>query len=289
MSFYSHDGERRRIPSRVSRNAAAFSNRAPDRPLRLALFQMASNDLGADARLERLDALLRETGGTADLLVCPELFLSGYDIGERLPELAQPSDGPFARAVAGLARKWGTAVAYGYPEEAAGRFHNSAICFDKKGDVLANFRKLHQCNAFERANFTPGEELVLFDLEGWRVGMLICYDFEFPETVRGYALAGADLVVAPTGVGDRWSVISERVVPARAFENGLFVAYANYGGAHLDGRPFLGKSCIASPHGTDLARAEDARETMLTATLDRAAIREARERIAYLEDRRSLG
>jgi len=105
---------------------------------------------------------------------------------------------------------------------------------------------------------------------------------EFPETVRSAALAGAHLVIAPTALSDRWPVVARQVIPTRAFENGLFVAYANHAGAHGD-VSYLGESCIVGPDGRDLARA-GAAPSVIAAALDPAAITAAREAIPFLTD-----
>lgn len=258
--------------------------------LRLAVFQMEASDAPPCERLNRLETALQAVSESeTDILVCPELFLSGYDVASRFDTLAEPADGPFGTAVATLAAKWQTAIIYGYPEGDNGARYNSAVCFGKNGALLANYRKVNLSGDYERQHFTHGRELALFEFAGWRLALLICYDVEFPEMVRACALAGAELVIAPTAVGRPWRIIARRVVPTRAFENGVFVVYANYAGRRLvgrrlDGRRYLGASCIVSPHGCDLARA-GTQEEVLTATIDFGEIAVARSRIGYLTDR----
>ena len=259
---------------------------APD-ILRVAVYQADAGRGSAAGRLDGLTAVMKDLAADpVDLLICPELFATGFGIGDAVTRAAQAPDGPFATAVARLARRHEIAIVYGYPEEAAGRPYNAALCLGKDGTRLANHRKLALPANGEREAFAMGRGLTLFDLGGWRVGILICYDVEFPETVRAAAQAGADLIAVPTALGAAWEVVARRVVPARAFENGLFVAYANYGGT--DGaQAFLGESRLVGPDGRDLAVA-GAEEAVIRAELDKSRIAAARQRLPYLDDCRML-
>ena len=127
--------------------------------------------------------------------------------------------------------------------------------------------------------------LVAGRFKEWQIitaAMLICYDVEFPEMVRAAAIAGADLVIVPTALRRRWSVIAEKLIPVRALENGIFLAYANWAGAEADW-DYAGLSVIAGPDGSELARAGDSPQTII-ATLDQAAIATIRPQLPYLQD-----
>jgi 5-aminopentanamidase len=249
--------------------------------LRAAIYQYRCRDEAPLERLARLDEALAERDGAVDLLICPELFLSGYNVGERIRQLAEPRDGPFSRAASALARKRRTAILYGYPERAGSVMYNAALCIDAEGRTIAHQRKLRFPNAFEKATFTAGDRYTSFPLKGWNVAILVCYDVEFPEAVRACATRGAQLVVAPTALKKEWSFVARSIIPTRAFENGLFVAYANYCGAEGDFE-YLGESCFAGPTGKVTAGADQ--ETLVVATLDSAEIVAARRTLPYLDD-----
>jgi 5-aminopentanamidase len=261
---------------------------APGRaPLRVAIYQYQARDEQPANRLQRLATVLKTVGpGTVDLVVCPELFLSGYNIGARVADLAEPPDGPFGTAVAALAREYGTAIVYGYPEQAGAARHNAVACFDAGGRLIANHHKLQLPNDYERAHFTRGNRLTFCEIAGWKVGILVCYDIEFPEAVRGSALGGAEIVVAPTALRTEWAFVGRQMIPTRAFENGVFVAYANYAGTEGDWS-YLGESCIIGPDGSELARAGSGEE-LLGATLDPRMIGPARAKLPYLSDRDAI-
>ncbi|MBF0277736.1 MAG: carbon-nitrogen hydrolase family protein [SAR324 cluster bacterium] len=251
--------------------------------LQVAIYQYQARSENPGQRLQRLEGALRQLGiSGADLLVCPELFLSGYNVGNRIADWSEPSSGLFAGKVAELAKRWQTAILYGYPEEEGGNRYNAAQCIGKDGGRLANHRKLALPGKFEKKWFSTGSNLTLFELHGWKIAVLICYDAEFPEAARACAQNGADLIVVPTALKDNWGVVAHRVIPARAFENGLFLIYANYAGQEGDWR-YLGNSCVVSPTGEDIVRGSE-NEQVLTATLDCQQIQKAREILPYLDD-----
>jgi len=258
------------------------------RPFTIAVYQYAARDETPDDRLARLaEAAARAAAEGARLLVTPEMFLSGYAVPRALVHArAEPRDGPFAQAVAGIARARDLAIVYGYPESADGIVYNAAHCIGPDGRTLANHRKIELAGAGERDVYAPGDRLTSFMLDGHRVAVLVCYDVEFPETVRRAALGGATLVAVPTALVDRHPFVAHRMVPTRAFENGVYVAYANYAGREGEAS-YLGASCVSGPTGGECARA-GSEEALITATVDPARIREARATIPYLEDFRRL-
>ncbi|GGW33801.1 carbon-nitrogen hydrolase family protein [Streptomyces xantholiticus] len=255
-------------------------------PLRTALLQSSGRPGSVVENLKVLDdAAGRASEAGARLLVCPELFLTGYAIGDDVPALAEPADGPGAAAVAEIAVRHGIAVHYGYPERAGEAIHNSAQLIDPTGARLANYRKTHLFGRFELQWFTPGDEpVVQAELDGIRIGMLICYDVEFPENVRAHALAGTDLLLVPTALMHPFPFVAESLVPVRAFESQLYIAYANRTG-HEGEFEFTGLSCLASPDGTVRTRAARGEELVI-GDVDPVLLAASRETNPYLRDRR---
>ncbi|CAM5502809.1 hypothetical protein SGLAM104S_00759 [Streptomyces glaucescens] len=201
------------------------------------------------------EAAGRAAAAGAGLIVAPEMFLTGYAIGDDIARLAEPADGDAADAIAELAARHGLAIAYGYPERDGGTVYNSAQLISAEGTRLANYRKTHLFGCFERDHFTPGEQpVVQAELDGLRIGLMICYDVEFPENVRAHALAGTDLLLVPTAQMHPFQFVAEHLVPVRAFENQMYVAYVNRVGAE-DEFEFVGLSTLAGPDGVARARA----------------------------------
>jgi 5-aminopentanamidase len=256
-------------------------------PLRIALYQgPAGLPRDTAESLAALDAAAgRAAAAGAGLLAVPEMYLTGYALGDAVAERAESADGPGARRVAGIAARHGVAVAYGYPEREGDAVFNSARLVGPDGTTLADYRKTHLFGDFEAGHFTPGDTpVVQASLGGLTVGLLICYDVEFPEVVRAHALAGTDLLVVPTGLMRPYEFVPETLVPTRAYENQLYVAYANRCGREGE-FDFTGLSCLAAPDGVVRARAGTGEE-LVVGDVDPELLRVSRERLPYLRDRR---
>lgn len=254
-----------------------------DTALNIGVYQPEARPETPEDRLARLEKIFDDPAvGDCDLILCPELYMTGYFIDDRILEWAQPANGPFAARVCEIARGNRCAIVYGYPERADDRVFNAALCAGPDGRVAANHRKNLLPYDYEERYFQRGGNPTQFVLKGWKVGVLICYEVEFPEPVRYYAQSGCELVLAPTALTEHWPVVARRVIPARAFENNIFVAYANHCGEE-NGNRYLGESVVASPFGEDIARAGQ-EECVITATVDRSEIARARSRLHFLED-----
>ncbi|PPS84632.1 carbon-nitrogen hydrolase family protein [Streptomyces sp. MH60] len=254
--------------------------------MRTALLQSSGRPGSTAENLKVLDeAAGRAAAAGAALLVTSELFLTGYAIGDDIGVLAEPADGDSADAVAEITRRHGLAIAYGYPEREGESVFNSVQLISADGTRLAGYRKTHLFGCFERDHFTPGERpVVQARLDGLTVGLMICYDVEFPENVRAHALAGTDLLLVPTAQMHPFQFVAESVVPVRAFENQMYVAYVNRVGCEGEFE-FVGLSTLAGPDGIARARAGRAEELLL-ADADPALLAASREANPYLEDRR---
>lgn len=260
--------------------------------LTLALWQTAyaPPEAGTAEALRRLDATAAQARVQgADLLVCPEMSLTGYAIGpERLAALAESADGPLSQAVAAIAQRHGIAIVYGYPERHPGvgqQPFNATQAIAPDGTPLGHYRKTHLFGELDRAQFSLGDAASkVFEWYGWRLGLLICYDVEFPETVRGLALQGADAVLVPTANMAGFDEVPTLLVPARAYENSLFVAYANACGSE-GGVHYGGLSTVAGPGRQRIAQA-GRENVLLTLSLSRNELQHART-TGHLSHRRT--
>ncbi|WAM00061.1 carbon-nitrogen hydrolase family protein [Streptomyces sp. Je 1-369] len=254
--------------------------------MRTALLQSSGQPGSVDANLAALDdAAGRAAAAGAGLLVAPELHLTGYAIGDDIARLAEPADGESAKAVAEIAARHEVGVVYGYPEREGDLVFNSVQLIGPDGARLANYRKTHLFGGFERDSFTPGEQSVVqAELGGVRIGLMICYDVEFPENVRAHALAGTDLLVVPTAQMHPFQFVAESLVPVRAFENQLYVAYVNRVGPEGEFE-FVGLSTLVGPDGVARARAGRGEELVL-GDVDPEFLSASRENNPYLRDRR---
>lgn len=253
----------------------------------LAVGQSPADLATSGARLEWLRAVLPEVAAKqTDLLLLPELFATGYNIGDQIAARAERSDGPTAQTIAALAKVHGIAIHYGFAESNGDDIFNAAQCFGPDGLLLGGHRKLAIPPGFEADHFKRGKGCSLFDFRGLRIATLICYDAEFPETARHVASMGAELILVPTALGDRWNWVAQTMIPTRAYENGVFLAYANSAGTE-NGMDFLGQSFIAAPDGEELARAGGSPE-LIYAAVEHRRVAAAQSRLPYLTDMKML-
>ena len=159
-------------------------------------------------------------------------------------ELAQASDGPFVEHFRRLAQELKLAIVVTYLERSKGQPRNAATLIDRRGRPLLTYAKVHTCDFSREAAFEPGGEFPTAELEleddSVRVGLMICYDREFPESARALMLGGAEIILTPNAC----SLDEERIgqFRARAFENMVGVAMANYA-APDPSRPSGPKEC----------------------------------------------
>ncbi|WP_136056985.1 carbon-nitrogen hydrolase family protein [Microbacterium sp. K24] len=220
----------------------------------------------------------------AGILVTPEMFVTGYNIGDRLAPLATPD---LVDRIARIAQDSGIAILAGLPETLEnGDITNSVVMIDRDGAELLRYRKTHLFGALDRRLFVPGAALPgIVEIDGVRLSVLICYDVEFPETVRRAALGGADAVIVPTAQMEPYAHVAERLIPVRAWENQIHVVYVNRVGGEGD-LTYVGRSSIVAPDGEVLASLGATDVGLLIATIDPQATRRARQENPYLADRR---
>ncbi|QHN17032.1 carbon-nitrogen hydrolase [Gordonia amarae] len=244
--------------------------------------------------LERLDAKMAEVAGTVELLVTPEMFVGGYNVGAEAARLradpalrdmtVPPVDGSVADAVSHMCAKHGVAVVYGCAEIADdGSVYNTARLVDATGTHLGSHHKTHLFGELDREMFTAGADRApVIEFGGWHIGLLICYEVEFPEMARSLAARGADLVCVPTANMAQYNDVQRVLLPARALENQVFLAYANGVGTEGD-ITYGGLSTILGPTGMSVADRGGAPD-LVTATIVRTDIKRARGQFCYLDD-----
>ncbi len=199
--------------------------------MRVALCQLpVSSD--PSVNLSRAQHALADAARSgAQLAVFPEGSQARF--GTDLRAVAEPTDGAFCRGLSQAARDHGVAVVAGVFEPGPGRLvYNTAVMFDERGNLAAAYRKIHLFDALgqrESDQVAAGDELVVTELGGLRVGVLICYDIRFPEHGRALVDRGADLIVVPAGWAaglfkeEHWVTL----LRARAIENTVWVAAAD--------------------------------------------------------------
>lgn len=291
--------------------------------IRVASVQFESAPGDKEANFRKIEAFTAEAAAKGvKLVVFPEGCISGYWFVrnltvEQLGALAEPiPSGPSTQRLIAIARRHGVTVGAGLFEAAgAGVFHNSYVVALPDGTVHCH-RKLH---AFEHEAVKSGSELTVFDLpEGFRVGVLICYDCNLIENVRMTALRGAEIIIAPhqTGavrstnphlmglierhvwdnrhqdpdaiqrefLGDKGRGWLMRWLPSRAHDNGVFLIFSNGVGVD-DDEIRTGNAMILDPYGRILTETSAAGDAMVVADLDAALLEQATGRL-WIQARR---
>lgn len=258
--------------------------------MRVACVQLTSGREKA-ANLERAEALVARAASTgADVVVLPEKWNAVGDAAVYHEVAEQLEGGESVEAMGRWARTLGvTLVGGSITERREGRekLSNTCCVFDAEGTLAAVYRKIHLFDVEvggrvyrESDAEEPGTEPVVAEVEGWKVGLSVCYDVRFPELYRILAIEGAELVTVPANFTaftgrDHWHVL----LRARAIENQCFVAAAaQVGDAY-------GRSLVVDPWGTVLAQAPD-EETVVVAEIDRARMLDIRAKLPSLANRR---
>jgi predicted amidohydrolase len=223
------------------------------RPVKLALVQFESAVADVAANVEKGLRYIRDAAAQkADLIVFPELFLTGCDtdsIGKEYFELAQSIDGPAVSAFAEAARLHSINIAVPLPLKQVGNMlpTNSVVILDREGLVAGVYSKVHLWEG-EQDCFSPGDGYIVLEMDFGKLGLLICYDAGFPEAARAVAMQGAELIIVPaafsTELQYRWDIYFQ----ARALENTCFVAAVNGSGA-IGQLHLYGNNRVADPSG----------------------------------------
>jgi len=207
----------------------------------IAFSQGVAKPGDVDHNLSKMkEQMLKAAEKGAELVIFPELFTSSYTLSHAdMRKAAEEKDGHSFQELSAAAKQNDIAVLYGYPEvdplSGSQAVYNSIQLIDRDGRSLVNYRKLHPWIDESKIEevFTAGSEYAeVVECCGMKVGILICYDVEFPESVRTFALRGAQLVAVPTAINleyDSANIVS-KLIPTRAMENRVHVAYVNHVG-----------------------------------------------------------
>jgi deaminated glutathione amidase len=265
--------------------------------VRIALCQTNTGE-DPEANFLQVTALLEEAGAAGvDLAALPEVW-PRQGSAAQMREAAEPLDGPHVTRLAEVARRHRMWVHGGSVLERDGeRIFNTSVLFDRSGELVATYRKIHLFDVAvddgpvdtESARVTPGDKAVVADVDGVRVGLSVCYDLRFPELYRTLALAGAEVLAVPANFTERtgrdhW----EPLLRARAIEDQAFVvAAAQWGTWGPPGRERrnYGHSLVVDPWGDLVAEAPDG-VGVTFAELDLARVEQVRQILPSLRHRR---
>jgi len=241
---------------------------------KVGFYQFAPEFGAVSANLSKIVAAL--SGIDADIIVLPELAFTGYYFQDR-DELATLAEDPTASATIStlvqLCRENDFHLITGFAEKSGDKIFNSALLINGEG-ILQTYRKLHLFNT-ESEYFDPGDTpLQVCDINGVKVGLMVCYDWAFPEVARTLALQGADLICHPSNLVLPWC---QQAMLTRCMENSVFAITTNRIGSDIRPRGtlnFTGQSQIAGPKGVVVHQSSTTEEVLFIAAVDLAAARD---------------
>jgi predicted amidohydrolase len=268
--------------------------------LRVAAVQMSSQDDLAVNLARAAELIGRAAAEGTKMVLLPENFAyMGPEDGKRA--VAEPVEdvpaGPILAAIADAARRAGVhVIAGGMPEKSAdaARPFNTCAVIAPSGNVIARYRKVHLFDVevgdgqryCESAATTAGDSTLTVAVDGFSIGLSVCYDLRFPELYRKLVAAGAEVIVVPAAFTlatgkDHWHVL----LRARAIESQAYVVAAAQWGAHPRGRRTYGKSLVVDPWGEVVAQCSEG-EGVVHADVDRAYLAHVRTTLPSLSHRR---
>lgn len=254
-----------------------------------AVIQMSSSLFDTwSNKAKAVDMVGEAISNGAKLICLPEGFLTGYD-ADRMNEIvrfAEPIDGSTMDTMKSLAKQHGVHILVPLFTKTADGVRNSAFLIDSEGEVISSYSKAHLIGG-EKNALIPGNLLPVWETDLGKIGILICYDICFPETVRELALKGAELILVPSAwrAGSYFKRWWDLDLSARALDDLLYIAAPNLVGNRGETH-FLGRSKIVGPTGEVLAACGEGEEGIAYSRIDRSRLVKERRENTVLEDRR---
>jgi predicted amidohydrolase len=259
--------------------------------IKLAFAQISSRRESKIENLLKIEKFtIKAKEQAADLVIFPELSLTGYVLMDQIYELAETIPGPSVRRIEELAKKTGMHIIFGMPElseKTKATIYNTAVFVGPNG-LIGKYRKMYlpTHSVFEEKRyFRPGYQVKTFQTELGNIGLCICYDIFFPEIFRLLRLKGAQLIVCISASPAIRRSFFEILTSARALENTAFLAYVNLVGVE-DGLQFWGGSRLVNATGDVEIKAKYNEEDFVTCEVDYNTLKTAETFIPTLKDLR---
>ncbi|MGQ9506470.1 MAG: carbon-nitrogen hydrolase family protein [Candidatus Bathycorpusculaceae bacterium] len=259
--------------------------------IKLALAQISCKCGDKAANIKKMKTLVNKAKKQGvNLIIFPELSLTGYTVRDQIYELAETIPGPSVKTLESVARKTNSYIIFGMPEvseKTKATLYNAAVLIGPEG-FIGKYRKMYlpTHSVFEEKRyFRAGYHAAAFETKIGNIGLTICYDIFFPEVSRLTRLKGAQLIVCISASPAIRRAFFEALTIARAIENTAFLAYVNLIGIE-DGLQFWGGSRLVGPNGKVLAQAKYDEEDLVICDVDYADIKPVETFVPTLRDLR---
>ena len=206
---------------------------------KIAVLQMHSETGNIKKNTETIIEKIKEASGRgADILLLPECFITGYDLPVEFSQ-AIDDNALCLKEICAAAKETGTGVVATTFTKGKEKPQNTAFVIDKTGQIIMKYSKVHTCDFADEACLESGDEFKVCDFHGIKIGVMICYDREYPESARILMLKGAEIILVPNDCGSMRPRL--QALSTRAYENMTGVVMANPNGENA------GCSCAFSP------------------------------------------
>jgi omega-amidase len=249
--------------------------------MKLGLVQFSPEWENPRKSILKIEELLNNSDKDFDLLIFPELTLTGFTM--HCERFAEEIDGAGTQLFMHISSVLGTNIFAGIIEQDVNRFYNSLVHFDNNGLIKARYRKIHPFSlGDEDKHYSESDELTVTEINHVDIGLSICYDLRFPELYRLYTKANCQMLVNianwPTSRIDHWKTL----LKARAIENQCFVVGVNRVGDDPYAK-YNGCSAVFNPMGENIVMVEN-EETIISCEIDLGLVEETRTKFPFLKD-----
>lgn len=218
----------------------------------------------------------------SNIAIFPELFLTGYSVGENISEMAETIDGPSMKEIRQQCQENQVYTVVGFPEDGQdGNYYISSALIDDKGDVLGVYRKMHLFDS-ENKYFKAGSNFEVIETPLGKIGLMICYDVEFPEISRALKLMGADIIIIVNANMHPYELHHHLYARCRAMENEIPVVICNRLGVE-DALDFCGDSLVINAKGEILLSLKD---EVIAKSVNIPTQQELDPKVSYIKNRR---
>ncbi|HIU64405.1 MAG TPA: carbon-nitrogen family hydrolase [Candidatus Avacidaminococcus intestinavium] len=254
--------------------------------MRISLLQMTIVEKDKLANVKKGLTLLEEAASYSDIIVMPEIWTTGYSLGQ-LQEKADEPNGELLTHIKEIAVQYNCNIVAGsLPMKLKDKIYNTAPAINKKGEIVDLYSKIHLFGMFkEERFFSAGNQHEVYELDGVPCASTICYDLRFPELYRSLALKGAKIIFVPAEWPESRGNVWKLLLQARAVENQIYICGVNCVGSFKE-NTFYGHSMLVAPNGEILTEGSQ-REQILTAEIDLSLVEQMRKTLNALDDVRS--
>ncbi|MGB9664363.1 MAG: carbon-nitrogen family hydrolase [Ignavibacteria bacterium] len=251
--------------------------------MRVGLCQYSPMWEDKDQNKKKILEILSKQKSEFDILVFPEMTLTGFSMNKLLAEIFEVNESPTLDFFSKLAKELSTNIAAGFIEKEEDKVFNTLFFINRSGEIISRYRKIHLFSfARENRYYNAGTEPVIVENEDLKIGLSICYDLRFPELFRFYGKSKVDLILNIANWPQTRIDHFVHLLKSRAIENQCFMIGVNrvgYGGREY----YDGRSSIFDPLGNEITLIKD-EEKLIEAEIDLTQIQKVREQFPFLND-----